>query len=547
MKRWVAVASSLAALGGVGYAGYSQRDWLLDATPHEEHAEHTDEASQPAPPQPIALTAVEASEPSRWNAGAAQVQPLASSPYEATVVRGNHEDAPLPAPRFGAAVAAADAQVEGEARALPPISAPPAGAFSLSDRAASSNSVGALAPPPTYPSTAEAAPPVGSDQTALGGSSFSRQGLSDSVAQAPAVEPAPAADLPETYEQPRFGGGLSSNAPEGTSRFGALGAAPVAAAEPAAQVADNGSRYALPPVGSGLAGGSLSAAPAATIAPRAAPAAGGALTGGSAIEGSARPGPRELDGPQSPSLLVEKFAPAEIQIGKPAKFEIKVRNVGQAKAENVVVRDQIPQGTRLIDATPAASGGGDSVVFWQLGDLAPGEENTVSIQLMPVGEGEIGSVATVTFTAQASTRTKCTRPQLLLEANGPRQVLVGGNVNLTIRLSNPGSGAATRVVLEEDVPEGLSHPGGAALEFEAGTLKPGETRDLELTLKADKAGVVRNIIRARAEANLSVEALTDIEVIAPQLALNIEGPTKRYLERQASHELVVQNPGTAPA
>src|SRR5262249_38929912 len=43
-----------------------------------------------------------------------------------------------------------------------------------------------------------------------------------------------------------------------------------------------------------------------------------------ADDGSGRPGGKHLEGSQSPQLTVEKLAPREIQVGKPAVFEVKV-------------------------------------------------------------------------------------------------------------------------------------------------------------------------------------------------------------------------------
>src|SRR5262249_39283944 len=72
----------------------------------------------------------------------------------------------------------------------------------------------------------------------------------------------------------------------------------------------------------------------------------------SATEGSGKPGDKKLEGAQSPSVTIEKIAPPEIQVGKPAKFEIVVRNTGPVPAENVEVTDIVPQGTTLISTTP---------------------------------------------------------------------------------------------------------------------------------------------------------------------------------------------------
>lgn len=507
VKRWIIIASSTLAVGGAGYGGYTQRHLLLgepkpataaaaDGLAQGTHHEHDE-------PRPIALMAHEESD----------IAPLPGNPLrDVRVVRGNDEGA-------------------GEMTPVSEMRQPPrfGGSASLSDEGGGRS---VLAPPPTMPADAEIS------EEAAPASAYGQQ------------EPTPA-EYEETATADEEG------LPSSRSRFGHV---PAMEQEPPQVIASSTpaphhDEAALPPTdrfGAGPVGSGVNNPPAqiggapSQLRPLA-PQVGDDAQLDSAIEGSGRPGDRLLDGPQSPAMAIEKIAPSEIQIGKPAKFDIKVRNVGQASAENVVVRDIVPQGTRLIETAPHATEQGDGSLVWQLGTMRPGEEKTVSLQLMPVGEGEIGSVATVMFAAQASARTTSTRPQLLLESMGPRQVLIGQTMKLQIRLSNPGTGAATRVVLEEDVPDGLVHAAGRALEFEAGTLKPGETRELELTLKADKAGVVQNVIRARAEAGLTTESRADIEVIAPQLAVAVDGPSKRYLERQATHEITISNPGTAPA
>ena len=63
-------------------------------------------------------------------------------------------------------------------------------------------------------------------------------------------------------------------------------------------------------------------------------------------EGTGLPGAGELEGPQAPSLALEKRAAAEIQVGKECTFEIRIRNTGQVPAHGVTVRDEIPQKTR---------------------------------------------------------------------------------------------------------------------------------------------------------------------------------------------------------
>jgi uncharacterized repeat protein (TIGR01451 family) len=263
-------------------------------------------------------------------------------------------------------------------------------------------------------------------------------------------------------------------------------------------------------------------------------------------EGDGTPGEKALEGPQKPSLEIQKFAPAEIQVGKPAKFVVRVRNLGNQAAEGITIQDQVPQGTKLVSTTPEAQTAGGELL-WDIGKLSPGEDRTVEMQLMPVAEGEIGSVATVSYSAQASVKTKCTMPQLAIRMTAPAKVMVGHEQRVKIEVRNPGSGDATGVMLFENVPQNVKHAAGPALEFDIGTLKAGETRELELVLMAEKAGKTVNVLSARADGNLQVQQQVEFEVIAPGLTVGVEGPERRYLERPATYEVRVDNPGTAPA
>ena len=263
-------------------------------------------------------------------------------------------------------------------------------------------------------------------------------------------------------------------------------------------------------------------------------------------DGTGKPGEKCLEGPQQPTLVIQKFAPGEIQVGKPAKFVVQVRNAGAQSADDVTIRDEIPQGTKLVSTSPNATTEGSHIV-WQLGKLSPGEDRTVEMQLMPTAEGEIGSVATVSYSAQASVKTHCTMPQLAIRMTAANEVMIGSQQHVKIEIRNPGTGDATGVMLFENVPPNVKHAAGPALEFEIGTLRPGETRELDLVLTAEKAGKVVNALTARADGNLQVQQQVEFEVIAPALTVALDGPERRYLERPATYEVSVENPGTAAA
>ncbi len=155
-----------------------------------------------------------------------------------------------------------------------------------------------------------------------------------------------------------------------------------------------------------------------------------------------KPGQRILDGAQNPSLQLQKRAPEEVQVGQPATFSLIVRNVGNATAHDVTVIDKVPSGTRLSRAQPNATPDQAGNLTWSLGEMAAGSEQTIVVELIPETEGEIGSVASVTFASQASVRTVSTQPKLEISQVLDSKVLVGQMLDIRIQISNNGTGVA---------------------------------------------------------------------------------------------------------
>lgn len=263
---------------------------------------------------------------------------------------------------------------------------------------------------------------------------------------------------------------------------------------------------------------------------------------------SAAPGLRQLEGSQNPSMEIQKRAPSEVQVGIPATFTVLVRNVGNATAFDVHVVDAVPKGARLLRTSPQAQQNGPNGLTWKLGEMAAGAEQMITIELVPESEGEIGSVASVNFAAQASVRTISTQPKLLVKQLLEPLVLGGDSVKIMIDVSNTGTGTARGVRLEEDVPQNMRHASGAkVLELSVGDLAPGESQKFSIELTAVTAGKVANILRALAENSIANESASPIEVISPKLQIGVEGPKLRYLERQATYTASITNTGTAIA
>ena len=391
---------------------------------------------------------------------------------------------------------------------------------------------GAASGPPAEPSPAErqTAAPGGDDAGDLPASP--RTGAPAPVptfvspfAAAPAPPLPPASVPPAVPDHPPARPVFSDQpAPSPPRVRGATAAVPYAAA---------------PPMVPGLNGGSPAAAAGGPPRPEAV--------------GQGRPGPMQLEGIQTPQLAVEKRGPREVQVGKPARYEILVRNVGSATAHDVTLRDAIPFGTALVTTAPpaspvtAAAAGTDGELVWALGTLDPGGQVRVIMEVMPQEEGEIGSVASVSFRADASIRSRSTKPALKIVATEPKPVLIGRDTQMTITVSNPGSGVATGVVLEGFLPENVSHRAGSELEFDVGQLRPGEARTIDLVLGTRGPGVQVARFAARADGGVEAQHTTKLEVTAPTLELAVDMPLRRFLQRPATCTISMGNAGTAPA
>lgn len=389
-------------------------------------------------------------------------------------------------------------------------------------------------PANAYPADAANAFP-GDSANAYPGDAAAYQGIQQPLRPAGAVPMAQAPTLSATPANrrplPRPARGNTPTGRFAASRgesSGALGGNPAAFGNPAAAMGGNPTGMQAQPLPGNFAGGQ----PGMEVNPE---------------DLLAGPGDRRLEGAQTPALSIKKQAPPEVKVGQPASFVIDIRNVGSVEAMDVKVHDRIPAGMRLQDATPTPDMVKGDLLLWNLGALPAGDRRSITMQLVPEAEGELGSVARVTFESAASVRTISTRPELKIVQRAPPKVMIGGVVEIDLEVSNPGTGEATGVVLQEDVPEQLEHPKGRRLDNKIGNLAAGEVRQQVLRMRAVKPGIVENLIRLESEDGLVAEHVVKFEVVAPKVDLAVAGPSVRYLERQAEYKIAVANSGTAEA
>lgn len=79
-----------------------------------------------------------------------------------------------------------------------------------------------------------------------------------------------------------------------------------------------------------------------------------------------------------PGIAIEKTGPKEVLIGKNGRYEITVRNTGELPLHNVLVDDDYPRGTSIVNTDGRERRGH---VYWEIDRLEPGESRKMYVEL----------------------------------------------------------------------------------------------------------------------------------------------------------------------
>ena len=249
-------------------------------------------------------------------------------------------------------------------------------------------------------------------------------------------------------------------------------------------------------------------------------------------------------GSQPAHVTVEWVRTGTINVGQECTCDLVVENKGGSAATQVDVEAHFPPTVRLLSAEPHPTVARGHL-GWTFDSLAAGAKRVIHIRMTPLKAGDVATEARVRFTSARQTTFNVAEPKLAVNLVGPEQVQVGEPASYMVSISNPGTGIASNVQLEAVIPEGLEHSRGERLLMDVGSLNPGETRQVRLALVAIAGGLQSIQVQARAESGLAQSAASDVTVIAPSLAVKLDGPGLRYLGRQATYTLHIHNDGAA--
>ncbi|AQQ69810.1 Cysteine-rich outer membrane protein [Limihaloglobus sulfuriphilus] len=247
------------------------------------------------------------------------------------------------------------------------------------------------------------------------------------------------------------------------------------------------------------------------------------------------------------AVKITKTMPDEVQLNQPFEYQIHVKNVCNFDVSEVMVVETLSDNFAVSSTDPSATRKG-SELSWMLGSLAAGDTEVIKVVGQANSTDTIEHCATVTYVVPSCGSVAVVVPAIQIAATAPAEVLLCDPIPVTYAVTNTGTGAASNVVVNEQLPSGLvTADGKNKVVFEIGTLARGETKEFEKVLQAEQTGRYAKTAVVTADAGLKDNADTVTVVKQPVLAITKTSPEKRYLGRTIKYDVTVSNKGDAVA
>jgi len=235
-------------------------------------------------------------------------------------------------------------------------------------------------------------------------------------------------------------------------------------------------------------------------------------------------------------------APEFATVGSPYPVEISI--TARKECADVMVTQTLPCSSEFVKSEPPATPDKNNSLHWSFPHLVCGETQTICVWIKPMKEGCCLAAATVCACPQLCAYTRCGQPVVCIKKWGPETACLYCPVSYSIEVCNSGSATAYDVVVQDTVPEGLSHESGLkCLTYNLGNLCPGEKKNFRVDFCAAKRGCVTNIATVSfcGGPKCSAEATTLIN--EPCVQVTKTGPDWAYICKPVEYTITVTNPG----
>ena len=249
---------------------------------------------------------------------------------------------------------------------------------------------------------------------------------------------------------------------------------------------------------------------------------------------------------QSPQLQLKAIGPDAITVGKPAKYQIQLSNLGNNDADSIVVRVVLPKTVQIARLEPSAGVAekipdDEGALAWTLEQVKGRQAVALTLTLVPQTPESFPisvdwAVRPQSLVAQIAVQ----KPELKITIDGPDDVLFGARQIFAIRVQNPGTGPARDVRLTLATGDSAPHV------KEIGNIEAGQEEVIRVELIAREAGTLDVLANATSE-DLKTSARKEVLVRRADLIVKVAGPPVKYANTDGVYQVTISNMGNAAA
>ncbi len=206
---------------------------------------------------------------------------------------------------------------------------------------------------------------------------------------------------------------------------------------------------------------------------------------------------------RQPVLEIACKSPERVFLGRDVLYEFTIKNTGDAPCTDTIVRATLPAGVQNARASDAGTVSGTGA-SWSIGSIAPGASKTLTLGFRPMTAAgtsfKVG--ASVVCHCATEARTECGTnvfglPDIATVVTDDDGVVeVGADHTYRVEVNNQGQINLTNARMVVTLPEGMIFVSSAAgkliagnkVEFNFGTVPPGEHRDATFVVRSTKSG-----------------------------------------------------------
>jgi hypothetical protein len=235
-------------------------------------------------------------------------------------------------------------------------------------------------------------------------------------------------------------------------------------------------------------------------------------------------------------------APEFATVGSPYPVELMI--TARKECADVMVSQTLPCDSEFVKSDPPATPDKNNSLQWSFPHMTCGETQKICVWIKPMKEGCCLAAATVCACPQLCAYTRCGQPVVCIKKWGPETACLYCPISYCVEVCNSGSATAYDVVVEDVVPEGLTHESGRkCLTYQLGNLCPGDKKRFTIDFCAAKRGCVTNTATVSfcGGPKCSAEATTLIN--EPCVQVSKTGPDSAFICKVVDYNITITNPG----